>query len=166
MSVAVGPGWTLFTVIPFVRCTGGTDSEAARVHHAAQRCGCGMAALGARAAASDAGCRISERSITRRLRAVSGGVSARLERNRAAQLRPCVFGDQPSRRYSSFFSFDEANPTPAPTIAPITVPSPGTMVPAAPPTSAPEIVRFLSAQALVRSHRPTGFVSSLMLPPH
>jgi len=30
--------------------------------------------------------------------AVSGGVSARFERNRAAQLRPCVFGDQPSRR--------------------------------------------------------------------
>ena len=54
------------------------------------------------------------------------------------------------------FSFDEANPIPAPTIAPITVPIPGKIVPAAPPKSAPEIVRFLSAQALVRSHRSAG----------
>jgi hypothetical protein len=29
---------------------------------------------------------------------IAAGVSARLERNRAAQLRPRVFGDQPSRR--------------------------------------------------------------------
>jgi hypothetical protein len=63
------------------------------------------------------------------------------------------------------FSFDEANPIPAPRIAPITVPIPGRIVPAAPPTSAPEIVRFLSAQALVRSHGATGLVSSFMLLP-
>ena len=63
------------------------------------------------------------------------------------------------------FSFDEANPIPAPTITPITVPIPGRIVPAAPPTSAPEIVRFLSAQALVRSHGSAGFVSSFMLLP-
>src|SRR5215467_5292851 len=66
---------------------------------------------------------------------------------------------------SSFFSIDEANPIAAPTTAPIAVPSPGTIVPAAPPTSAPEIVRFLSAQALVRSHRSAAFVSSFMLLP-
>src|SRR5262249_38647435 len=40
----------------------------------------------------------------------------------------------------------------------ITVPIPGTIVPAAPPRSAPEIVRFLSAQALVRPHRSAGLV--------
>ena len=34
-----------------------------------------------------------------------------------------------------------------------------------PPTSAPEIVRFLSAQAFVRSHMPTASVSSFMLLP-
>ena len=63
------------------------------------------------------------------------------------------------------FSFDEANPIPAPTIAPIIVPIPGRIIPAAPPTSAPEIVRFSSAQALVRSHGSVGLVSSLMLLP-
>src|SRR5262245_18858399 len=41
-------------------------------------------------------------------------------------------------------------------MVPITVPIPGTIVPAAPPRSAPEIVRFLSAQALVCSHRSAG----------
>src|SRR5262249_21485003 len=56
----------------------------------------------------------------------------------------------------TFFSLDEANPIPAATMVPITVPSPGTMVPAAPPRSAPAIVRFLSAQALVCSHRSAG----------
>src|SRR5262245_3218584 len=45
-------------------------------------------------------------------------------------------------------------------MVPITVPIPGTIVPAAPPRSAPEIVRFLSAQALVRSHRSAGLVSA------
>src|SRR5262249_58838216 len=58
----------------------------------------------------------------------------------------------------TFFSLDEANPIPAATMVPITVPIPGTIVPAAPPRSAPEIVRFLSAQALVCSHRSAGFV--------
>src|SRR5262245_20623007 len=43
-------------------------------------------------------------------------------------------------------------------MVPITVPIPGTIVPAAPPRSAPEIVRFLSAQALVCSHRSAGLV--------
>src|SRR5262249_9680619 len=45
-------------------------------------------------------------------------------------------------------------------MVPITVPIPGTILPAAPPRSAPEIVRFLSAQALVRSHRSAGLVSA------
>src|SRR5262245_20088288 len=45
-------------------------------------------------------------------------------------------------------------------MVPITVPIPGTIVPAAPPRSAPEIVRFLSAQALVRSHRSAALVSA------
>src|SRR5262245_44317376 len=45
-------------------------------------------------------------------------------------------------------------------MVPITVPIPGTIVPAAPPTSAPEIVRFLSAQALACSHRSAGLVSA------
>src|SRR5262245_2220253 len=49
-------------------------------------------------------------------------------------------------------------------MVPITVPIPGTIVPAAPPRSAPEIVRFLSAQALVCSHRSAGLVlASLVL---
>src|SRR5262249_59839114 len=60
----------------------------------------------------------------------------------------------------TFFSLDEANPIPAATMVPITVPIPGTIVPAAPPRSAPEIVRFLLAQALVCSHRSAGLVSA------
>src|SRR5262249_20732931 len=69
------------------------------------------------------------------------------------------------RIFDDGFSFDEANPIPAPMIAPITVPIPGRIVPAAPPTSPPEIVRFLSAQALVSSHRSAGLVSSFTLLP-
>src|SRR5215510_12817663 len=48
-------------------------------------------------------------------------------------------------------------------MVPITVPIPGTIVPAAPPRSAPEIVRFLSAQALVCSHRSAGLVSASLV---
>ena len=42
--------------------------KAARVHHAARRRGGGVAACGARAAAGDAGDRVSQRRFTRRLR--------------------------------------------------------------------------------------------------
>src|SRR5215831_10648672 len=48
-------------------------------------------------------------------------------------------------------------------MVPITVPIPGTIVPAAPPRSAPEIVRFLSAQALVCSHTSAGLVSASLV---
>src|SRR5262245_37837338 len=48
-------------------------------------------------------------------------------------------------------------------MVPITVPIPGTIVPAAPPRSAPEIVRFLSAQALVCSHRSAGLGSASLV---
>src|SRR5262249_3235285 len=60
----------------------------------------------------------------------------------------------------TFFSLDEANPIPAATMVPITVPIPGTIVPAAPPRSGPAIVRVLSAQALGCFHRSAGLVSA------
>ena len=40
-----------------------TATEAARVHHSARRCGGGVAVRGARAAAGDAGGRLSQRAF-------------------------------------------------------------------------------------------------------
>jgi hypothetical protein len=52
-----------------VRCAG-DGHEASGVHYTFRRCGSGMAALGACAATENAGGRISEWRITRRIRSV------------------------------------------------------------------------------------------------
>ena len=57
------------------------------------------------------------------------------------------YGSTIGHQVALLLSFEEANPIPAPAMAPITAPIPGTIVPAAPPRTAPEIVRFLLAQA-------------------
>jgi hypothetical protein len=132
-----------------------------------QPCYWGVAARGASAAAGDAGCRISERSITRQLRAVSGGVSARLERTGQRSCSPAFSG----------ISQAAANVLPSfPSMRQIQPPRPRSRrsrsrAPAR--WSRPR--RQRARQKLCGSYRPklwsaptvpTGLVSSLILLPH